>query len=102
MIELLGRWKLVQADPDLGLDPGAVAHFKPDGELVYLVPERDRTVAIRLTYRVDGAFLVTDQPSSPREERTRFRLDGDVLSLTYDSGVARFRRERSDSVNRAS
>jgi hypothetical protein len=27
---------------------------------------------MHLTYRVDGSSLVTNQPSSPREERTEF------------------------------
>ena len=29
-----------------------------------------------LTWRIDGEELVTDQPSAPNEERTRFRFEG--------------------------
>ena len=99
---LLGRWKLLTADASLGLDPDAVMHFKTDGELVYIIPERERTSAIRLTYRVDGECLITNQPSAPREERTLFRLAGDDLFLAYEGGSARFRRLPAGPGERAS
>jgi|SRR6185437_1706009 len=102
MITLLGRWRLFTADAALDLDPGAIMHFRDGGELIYIIPERHRTVAMRLNYRIEGALLVTDQPSAPREERTTFRLVGDDLFLTYDGGVAHFRRLPSDSGGRAS
>jgi hypothetical protein len=99
---LFGRWRLVAADTTLGLDAQASLHFKPNGELLYLIPEADRLSAIRLVYRVEGSQLVTDQPSAPREQRTEFELDGDQLILKYQGGRARFRRERSAFDDRAS
>lgn len=90
--ELLGRWQLSQADPALGLDPGAVAEFTADGRLTYTIPTGDRDQIILLTYRVEGATLVTDQPSAPREERTAFSLSGDELRLDHGGAVARFER----------
>ena len=41
---------------------------------------------------IDGDTLVTDQPSHPREERTRFDLLGQTLVLHYGGGKARFTR----------
>src|ERR1043166_8364576 len=101
MTELLGRWKLIRADAALGLDPDAVSEFKAGGELLYTVRDSNGTSVMRLVYRVDGKALVTDQPSSPREERTNFRVVGDLLELQYDGGSATFERVRSDIRNGA-
>jgi hypothetical protein len=90
--DLLGQWRLVEADAELELDPDSVAHFKPNGELLYIVRESDCTSVMRLTYRVEGSYLITDQLTSPREERTEFRLEGDRLLLKYEGGSAHFRR----------
>jgi hypothetical protein len=89
---LVGRWTLVDADQALELEPDAVADFRPDGELRYSVRDGPRTSVMRLSYRVEGPFLITDQASSPREERTEYWFDGDQLVLKYDGGIARFRR----------
>jgi hypothetical protein len=38
-----------------------------------------------LTYRIDGDVLVTDQPSDPKEERTRFKItSADKLVLEHE------------------
>jgi len=42
-----------------------------DGELL---AEYAAGASVNLTYRVEGQMVVTNQPSAPREERTRFRL----------------------------
>jgi hypothetical protein len=46
-----------------------------------------------MTFRVDGSELVTNQPSTPREERTTFLLDGaNRLVLDYGGAKASFLR----------
>jgi hypothetical protein len=46
-----------------------------------------------LTYRVEDDLLITDQPSSPREERTRFWFSPDGrLVLDYEGVQARYVR----------
>jgi hypothetical protein len=91
--QILGKWRLREAPPDFGLDPGATATFKDNGDLIYTVPESGRTSVMRLTYRIEGNQLITNQSSSPREESTRFELEGDRLLLTYDGLVAGFDRQ---------
>jgi hypothetical protein len=90
---LLGEWKLREAPPEFGLDPGATASFKDNGELIYAIPESGKTSVVRLTYRIDGDRLIMNQASAPREETTTFRLDGDRLLLTFDGLVAIFDRQ---------
>jgi hypothetical protein len=92
VIQLLGKWRLREAPPAFGLDPGATATFKDNGELIYTIPESDRTSVMRLTYRIDGNRLITNQTSAPHEETTTFELAGDCLRLTYDGLVAVFER----------
>jgi hypothetical protein len=42
----------------------------------------DREGLILRTYRVEGHEIVSNQPSHPHEERTRYALEGDLLILT--------------------
>src|SRR5688572_7676389 len=64
------RWSLQQyGDVSLRFDPG--------GTLLYTVHLPNKEEIVRLTYRIDGSYLVTDQPSSPREERTEFSFTPD-------------------------
>ena len=92
MNQLLGKWKLCEASPDFGLDAGAMATFKDGGELLYTIPESGRLSVIRLTYRIVGNQLITNQPSAPREEVTSFEIVGDHLHLTYERSLAVFER----------
>jgi hypothetical protein len=96
---LLGGWTL---DP---LSPGAEAFgdvsmtFYPDGELIYTVhgPQAD---SIRvLSWRLEDGMLVSEQPGSPRPERTPCRVDPDgrlVLGAPGDEAVF-IRVEEDDS-----
>lgn len=70
---LLGTWRTDPNDEWSRRTYGVVSlRFEADGTLVYAIhlPSKDQLMHLR--YRVDGDILVTDQPSAPREERTRF------------------------------
>ncbi len=46
-----------------------------------------------MSYRVEGATLITDQPSSPREEATSFAfLDDQMLQLEFGGSTCVFER----------
>jgi hypothetical protein len=90
--DLVGVWHLEEADPSLDMDEPVELQFEAGGELRYCIDARSRWQVMRLTYRIDGDTLVTDQPSHPREERTRFDLLGQTLVLHYGGGKARFTR----------
>ena len=83
--ELVGRWVIdpfdVEAIEVLGQ---ANLEFRSDGSLVYSVVKADRIQTMFLTYRVSGDELITNQPSAPLEERTRFSFTQDgCLALTF-------------------
>ena len=83
---LLGKWYgKVNAEP-------VAIEFRDGGQMAYAVVAGDKTQTMRMTYRVDGAFLVTDQPSAPKEERTSFHFDGDDLILEFGGVATRFTR----------
>lgn len=91
---LLGVWSLVRSeDPEFEI-PGAVQVFHPGGRLQYLVPVAGGFQGAELTYRVEGDEIVTNQPSAPGEERTRFRFDNaDTLCLDYAGRRTWYHRE---------
>src|SRR5436309_7610502 len=58
---LIGCWHLVPTGkPD---EEPSELEFREDGTLLYSIEAKDRWQIMRLTYRVEGAELVTDQPS---------------------------------------
>jgi hypothetical protein len=85
--KLIGKWFGRVAGEGVGLD------FLEDGRLVYAILTAKGTQIIRMTYRVDGTYLVTDQPSHPREERTRFSWDtSGTLILEFEGVKTTFTR----------
>src|SRR5688572_27516409 len=77
---LLGLWRQVAPE----VPEPILAKFYSGGRLEYLVAEPGRVGIIKLTYRIEGSEIISNQPSAPREERTRFALiDSDVLVLTH-------------------
>ncbi len=93
---LVGCWQLVSADASLPPSDRVEMEFKPSGELIYAVLEKDRWSIMLLTYRVDGKHIISNQPSAPREERTEFSLASDgSLSLTLGGTSAGFKRVQS-------
>jgi hypothetical protein len=81
---LVGSWTGDPGDVAAVREYGQVTlEFSPDGQLVYTVQAEGKKQIIMLEYRVEGDVLVTDQPSSPREERTKFLFQNGRLVLFY-------------------
>ena len=86
---LLGLWR--QVTPEVS-EP-VMAKFSSGGQLEYHITERSRVGIMKLTYRIEGSDIISNQPSAPREERTAFALVGpDVLVLTHGGEETRFTR----------
>jgi hypothetical protein len=81
MSPLVGRWRLVRTEAQ-GPSQSIILDFSPDGALTYSIRLPDRTQILNLTYEVDGDIILSDQPSAPRKESTRFSIDSEgVLEL---------------------
>ena len=92
-MELLGRWTI---DP---LDTAAVEafgdaalEFDDRGNLIYIIKGADKDQIILMTYHVVGDAVITDQPSHPNPQSTRFEVSGDALTLTFGGRPSRFIR----------
>jgi hypothetical protein len=94
-LDLLGRWVIDPTDETAVAAYGqASMEFRDDGSLVYSIAVSDRIQVVLLTYGVSGNELITDQPSAPQEERTRFSLTSEgKLILLYEGAPATFLRE---------
>ena len=68
----LGEWRQVRPNPR----PASIfITFEEGGRLQYTI-ETETVQHFLLTWRLDGDVIVTDQPSAPREDRTKFRFAG--------------------------
>lgn len=75
---LLGSWRTDPSDQWSLREFGDVSlTFEAGGELVYVVNLPNKKQIMRLSYRVDGVWLITDQPSSPRAEKVEFSFAQD-------------------------
>ena len=89
----LGKWQLVKSDADMDIGEGVTMTFSADGKLVYVIHQGDSDQIMNLVFRVVGNYLVTNQPSHPREETTMFSFDADGgLILDYGGSKAWFAR----------
>jgi len=67
--------------------------FMPSGDLLYCIEAASKWQVMRLSFRVEGETIITDQPSHPGEERTGFEFDSaGALVLDYDGLKAKFVR----------
>ena len=90
---LVGKWRLLQSADEIDTADGIEMEFFPDGRLEYRIHEGDKISIMKLTYRVSGDDILTDQPSAPREERTRFRFeDANTLLLATAESRSWFER----------
>lgn len=70
---LFGLWRTDPSDSRSIQEFGNVSlRFEKGGRLTYTIHLPDREQRMLLSYRVEGTTLVTDQESSPREDRAKF------------------------------
>jgi hypothetical protein len=92
---LLGTWINDSCDVKSIQQFGNVKlHFTADGYLIYTILGKEKDQKAYLTYRIENNVLITDQPSSPREERINFRIteDGKLEQECSDGSTVRYIR----------
>lgn len=100
---VVGSWLLDPREPCDLVPPGEFAvTFTRAGDLVYSQRWSEGIERIFLTYRIEGGELVTDQPSAPREQRSRLVIDDAGRLHAHDLGAQTiFVRERDgDELDR--
>jgi len=73
-IGFIGQWRFLHADKKAPDQSGVVITFDKQGGVTYEIKAQEKTQIIKLTYRIENSWVITDQPSSPRVERTRFQI----------------------------
>lgn len=93
--DLVGKWRLVKSEGETLYEEDSEMVFAADGKLSYSIPDKDtgRIAIMNLLYKAQGDYLITDQPSSPREEKTAFMFETkDTLVLKHGGTTAWFER----------
>ena len=92
MSALIGRWRLVHTEGPANFEH-VTMEFGSDGGLQYSIGLPDGIQIVNLTYSVAGDVIITNQPSAPGEERTRFALGTDGrLELNHSGTRSWFER----------
>jgi len=89
---LIGQWRLVHTEGPANFEH-VTMEFGADGSLQYSIELADRIQIMNLTYSVSGDVIISNQPSEPGEERTRFKIGTDGR-LELDHGGSRSWFER--------
>ena len=89
---LLGRWELVRTDHEF-VDGKVLIEFTADGKLNYSIAGAATTDLIEMVYGIDGDVIISDQPSDPGKERTKYSFDdAGMLVLKMKKGTSWFKR----------
>ena len=90
---LVGSWQSDLDDLFTRKQIGKVRiEFYSDQTLAYITFENEKMQVIKLTYKISGNMIVTDQPSHPDIQETRFELRGRSLKLFYGPEPAVFKK----------
>lgn len=67
--------------------------FTGDGKLIYEVMEGEKLQRMNMTYHTKNNIIISNQPSSPRRENTKYTFeDENVLILEFEGEVTKFKR----------
>jgi acyl CoA:acetate/3-ketoacid CoA transferase alpha subunit len=84
--ELIGIWNSDQSDEATKNSVGKVTMtFTEDGQLIYDIDAGGKLQRMNMVYKVIGDTIISDQPSHPQEQRTKFKIENDdKLTLEFE------------------
>ncbi len=92
--QLIGVWVSDPKDTDNIDEYGCITmEFTKDGKLQYTIEQRDKKQKIFIIYKIEGNILITDQPSHPREEKTKFEVKDNNLTLYFRGRKSKYIRK---------
>jgi hypothetical protein len=95
---LVGTWVVDESDRHALAELGDVLlEFNESGGLTYVIRGDGKQQVILMQYEVEGDTIITDQPSAPRVERTKFSFSDDgTLVLAFGGEPFTFKRAPGD------
>jgi hypothetical protein len=72
---------------------GTKMTFKDNGNLIYEIPENGKIGIIYMKFETIEDFIISNQSSHPKIEKTRYTIAGDLLTLKYEGSIAIYRRK---------
>jgi hypothetical protein len=93
---LIGSWNSDESDEATQKALGKVTMtFTKDSKLIYDIFEGGKQLRMNMVYKVQGDTIISDQPSHPQEQRTRYKIEnGDKLILDFESQKTIFNRSK--------
>jgi hypothetical protein len=89
---LFGKWRLTTTEA-VDTAEETVSEFTPDGRLIYSITESGKTGVMNLVFRTEDGYIISNQPSHPREDRTKYEFAKDgALILVYGGARTTFSR----------
>lgn len=84
---LFGEWQAIYIESE-----NLKMSFYPDGTLVYKIIYNDKTQIMNLTYYTRNGFIISNQPSKPKEETTKYYFENNytVLCLEFEGELTKF------------
>ena len=72
---LIGTWRIKHDDLAATVEYGDIyLEFTEDDKLIYTIYKPNGKQIINMIYKIEDGELITDQPSKPKEERTKFEI----------------------------
>ena len=91
---LIGVWNSDMNDPATNSMGKVTMTFTKDGSLIYKIYEGDKLQRMNMVYRINGDTIISDQPSHPQEQKTKYKLENrDKLILEFEGMAGVFNRE---------
>jgi len=93
---LIGTWNSDETDGATQKALGKVTiTFTEDGKLIYDIFEGDKQQRMIMVYKVHDDTIISDQPSHPQEQRTKYEIEnGDTLILDFEGDKTVFNRSK--------
>jgi hypothetical protein len=90
---LFGNWTSDPNDETTKQTIGDVTMtFTPAGRLTYKIKELEKVQIINMSFWTEGEYIISDQPSTPRKQRTRFSFEDEKLMLEFEGQKTTFLR----------
>ena len=91
---LFGEWDSIIESPE---SENVKMAFYPDGQLIYHIISNEKIQILNLTFYTKNGLIVSNQPSKPKEESTRYYFENNysILCLDFDGELTKFIKKSS-------